>query len=143
MPEIKKRLNIAIPMELYTKVTEKYGITEAIVEGLNLLLEPKKPEHDITQSNTLQSRINELQEQVTDKNRQNEIRVKELQSYNEILVKEYQVQIQELYAQLHTKDAQIEKINENMQAQAIHLQTLLNQKAIEAPGAKKPWWRFW
>lgn len=23
------------------------------------------------------------------------------------------------------------------------VQTLINQKAIEAPGAKKPWWRFW
>jgi chromosome segregation ATPase len=23
------------------------------------------------------------------------------------------------------------------------IQTLINQKAIEAPGAKKPWWRFW
>jgi hypothetical protein len=23
------------------------------------------------------------------------------------------------------------------------MQTLINQKAIEVPGAKKPWWRFW
>jgi chromosome segregation ATPase len=23
------------------------------------------------------------------------------------------------------------------------VQTLINQKAIEAPGAKRPWWRFW
>jgi chromosome segregation ATPase len=23
------------------------------------------------------------------------------------------------------------------------VQTLINQKAIEVPGAKKPWWRFW
>ena len=25
----------------------------------------------------------------------------------------------------------------------MQVQTLINQKAIEAPGAKKPWWRFW
>ena len=25
----------------------------------------------------------------------------------------------------------------------LQMQTLINQKAIEAPGAKKPWWRFW
>lgn len=25
----------------------------------------------------------------------------------------------------------------------IQVQTILNQKTIEAPGAKKPWWRFW
>jgi hypothetical protein len=30
-----------------------------------------------------------------------------------------------------------------MNAQAVYIQTLINQKQIEAPGAKKPWWRFW
>jgi chromosome segregation ATPase len=25
----------------------------------------------------------------------------------------------------------------------MQVQTLINQKAIEAPGTKKPWWRFW
>ncbi len=25
----------------------------------------------------------------------------------------------------------------------LQMQTLINQKAIEAPGTKKPWWRFW
>jgi len=25
----------------------------------------------------------------------------------------------------------------------LQVQTLINQKAIEAPGAKKPWWQFW
>ena len=25
----------------------------------------------------------------------------------------------------------------------LQMQTLINQKAIEAPGAKKQWWRFW
>jgi hypothetical protein len=23
------------------------------------------------------------------------------------------------------------------------MQTLINQKVIEAPGVRKPWWRFW
>jgi hypothetical protein len=25
----------------------------------------------------------------------------------------------------------------------LQMQTLINQRAIEVPGAKKPWWRFW
>lgn len=25
----------------------------------------------------------------------------------------------------------------------LQVQTLINQKAIEAPGTKKPWWKFW
>jgi hypothetical protein len=24
-----------------------------------------------------------------------------------------------------------------------YMQTLINQKALEVPEAKKPWWRFW
>ena len=49
----------------------------------------------------------------------------------------------ELQEQLKVKDTQLEKITETMNAQAVHIQTLINQKAIEVPGAKKPWWRFW
>ncbi len=45
--------------------------------------------------------------------------------------------------QLSMKDKQIEKLSETMHAQAIHIQSLINQKAIDEPGAKKPWWRFW
>ncbi len=49
----------------------------------------------------------------------------------------------ELQEQLKVKDTQLEKITETMNAQAVHIQTLINQKAIEVPGARKPWWRFW
>jgi len=49
----------------------------------------------------------------------------------------------ELQEQLKVKDTQLEKITETMNAQAVHIQTRINQKAIEVPGAKKPWWRFW
>ena len=45
-------------------------------------------------------------------------------------------EIDSLGDQLTAKDRHSE-------AQAIHLQTVLNQKAVEALGAKKPWWRFW
>jgi hypothetical protein len=42
-----------------------------------------------------------------------------------------------------TKNNQIDKITETMQSQALNIHNLINQRAIEAPGAKKPWWRFW
>jgi hypothetical protein len=44
---------------------------------------------------------------------------------------------------IKTKDSQIGELTKAMNAQAIHLQTVLNQKAIEAPGTKKPWWKIW
>ena len=57
--------------------------------------------------------------------------------------RELQEQITVKDEQLRAKDSQLEQLTETMQAQSIHLQTLINQKAIEAPGAKRPWWRFW
>jgi hypothetical protein len=47
-------------------------------------------------------------------------------------IKELQDQLRVKDEQLRTKDIQVEKITENMQAQAVHIQTLLNQKAIDA-----------
>src|ERR1035437_1262125 len=51
--------------------------------------------------------------------------------------------LQKQNEQLRVKDNQIEKLSETIQAQAIHIQSLINQKAIEEPGVKRPWWRFW
>jgi hypothetical protein len=107
MVEKKHRINVAIPVELYSKITESHGLTEAVIKGLESILIPPKTENDFDMLKLQEIRINELQEQ------------------------------------LRVKDSQIEKLTESLQAQAIHIQTILNQKAIEAPGAKKPWWRFW
>jgi len=51
--------------------------------------------------------------------------------------------LQKQNEQLGVKDNQIGKLSETVHAQAIHIQTLINQKVIEAPGNKKPWWQFW
>jgi len=125
MTENKKRINVAIPIELYSKVTEsEFGLTEGIIKGLELLLDPKEENNnEISQDvlNLQESRINELKDQ-----------------------------IQALYNQLHTKDDQIKDQNENMHKQAVHIQSLiqensrLNIKLLpENTETKKPWWKFW
>jgi chromosome segregation ATPase len=38
------------------------------------------------------------------------------------------------------REEDLKKVHNNYMLQ---MQTLINQKAIEAPGAKKPWWQFW
>ena len=121
MTENKKRINVAIPIELYSKVTEsEFGLTEGIIKGLELLLDPKEENNnEISQDvlNLQESRINELKDQ-----------------------------IQALYNQLHTKDDQIKDQNENMHKQAVHIQSLiqensrLNTKLLpENTENKKPW----
>ena len=49
-----------------------------------------------------------------------------------------EARILDLQEQIKVKDSQIERLTEAMQAQAVHVQTVLTQKSIEAPGAKKP-----
>jgi flagellar capping protein FliD len=51
--------------------------------------------------------------------------------------------IRSLEEQLRVKDSQLENKDSQLENQAIYIQTMLTQKAIEAPGSKKPWWRFW
>jgi len=38
------------------------------------------------------------------------------------------------------REEDLKKVHNNYMLQ---MQTLINQKAIEAPGAKKPWWKLW
>lgn len=123
MSQEKVSVAARISKDLYTKCLQDYGtISNAIVAGLELLYDESRKQN-----------VNKDDIYVNDS---------KLLDEKDIRIEELKDQIQELYTQLHTKDTQIDKINENMQAQAIHLQTLLNQKAIEAPGVKK-WWKFW
>jgi chromosome segregation ATPase len=161
MAENKKRLNIAIPMELYIKVTEKSGITEAIIKGLELVLEPQKLEHDISQTNGsstdfLKSRIKDLQEQLTDKDRQHEARTNDLQEHIKVndvhqqkRIDDLKNQIQNLQdqlkikdEQLRSKDNQIEKVNEIVKGQVANIFNLTNIKLLPSE-SKKRWWEIW
>jgi predicted nucleic acid-binding Zn-ribbon protein len=61
-----------------------------------------------------------------------------------------QARSEELEKHNSTLKADIEKANQREDdLKAMHnnymlqMQTLINQKAIEAPGEKKPWWKFW
>src|SRR5665647_1359667 len=125
MTENKKRINVAIPIELYSKITEsEFGLTEGIIKGLELLLDPKEENNNEISPDVLnlqESRINELKDQ-----------------------------IQALYNQLSIKDDQIKDQNENMHKQAVHIQSLiqensrLNIKLLpENTQNKKSWWKFW
>ena len=52
-------------------------------------------------------------------------RINDLQAHNETLVKELE---------------DIKSMHNNYMMQ---MQTVITQRAIVAPGTKKPWWRFW
>jgi hypothetical protein len=41
--ENSKRINVRIPIELYSRIVQSYGITEAVVQGLERLLKGEEP----------------------------------------------------------------------------------------------------
>jgi len=118
MAEETKRIHAIISKELIDKVMclGYPTITETVIRGLERLIA------DEDSTNTKE----------------------DTGKFNLELLNQSNRRIDSLEDQLKVKDRQIEKLSETMQAQAVQVQTMIHQqKAIEAPGAKKPWWRFW
>jgi len=59
-------------------------------------------------------------------------RLEELKAHNETLKAELEKSSQ--------REEDLKQMHNNY---FLQVQTLINQKAIEAPGAKKKWWQFW
>jgi ATP-dependent RNA circularization protein (DNA/RNA ligase family) len=131
--------------------------TEAIIKGFERLVEN---EHNTnTRENaqelnsglvaSLQERIESLEEQMKVKDGSYHERIEDLKEQLKIKDSQQDARINDLLDQLKVKDQQLEKkdthienLTNTMQSQAINIHDIINQKAIEAPGAKK-WWKFW
>ena len=156
MSDDKKKISAWVPCGLLDNVIQAgyQNYTDAVVTGLTLIVDQTKIRQNKTESDINKSvelaqvratlegiqKLCDEKDEIT-KDLQEKIKVKDNQQENR--VRELQEQMKVKDDQLRAKDNQLEKLTETMQAQAIHIQTLINQKAIEAPGSKKPWWRFW
>ena len=144
MPEDKIRVSARIPKELYDTCLQRYdNITNAINMGLELLCNQSEddcqtPEDKNQQSEDRRQTYEDARQTIEDTNRQ---------AYT-----------QELNARLEEKDKHIETLQKELDKAErdkedlksiynnyfLQVQTLINQKAIEAPGEKKkPFWKFW
>jgi hypothetical protein len=134
----KQRISAYIPDELYTRLVQsECNITDVIIKGIELVLEPEGEEKEYIHIETAEPKLLEAKESVIEalKARTNDLNER---------ISSLEVQLQTKDNQISEKDKQIENKDSQLEKQAVHIQTLLiNQKAIEAPGAKKPWWRFW
>jgi len=130
----KVAITIRIPTSLYNMLVnavsngEYTSQTACVIIALEQALNQDLQVPASNQQNDSNIAIQLIAQQLEDK----EIRILDLQAYNATM----QNEINSFKDQLIAKDRQLE-------AQAIHLQTVLNQKAIEAPGSKKRWWQFW
>jgi chromosome segregation ATPase len=144
MPEDKIRVSARIPKELYDVCLQRYdNITSAINAGLELL---SSQGEDKTKTNEDNLKTSE------DIGRQNEDerQTSEDSSSRNNEDSNRKGDIQELKARLEEKDRHIESLKSGLDnLRSVHnnymvqVQTLINQKAIEAPGARKPWWKIW
>lgn len=137
MPIAKKSVTVRIPNELYDMCNKNYdSISNAVIAGLELLFVTDCNKNVITISELTakieekDTKIKDLAKEIENQPSNKEIpylqdRIKDLQEYNETLKKEL-----EDHKQMH---------NNYM----LQVQTIINQRAIEEPGAKKPWWQFW
>jgi hypothetical protein len=137
MPEEKKRsgrkVNAWIPDDLYSKVDDlKYRTwTEAIVSGLKLLVES---------TNSGQAGVQNQNDKVQESTWQSTLDDSKVLRAQLIEMQEH---IETLKLDLDRSNKNADDIKEMYTNHVLQVQSLINQKAIEVPGAKKPWWRFW
>jgi hypothetical protein len=118
MPDEFKKVSARIPLPLIEKL-EDMGIsnqTEAIIKGLERLISEDSEKSGRDTENTREN---------NNKTAVLQARIDELQAHNETLKKE------------------LEDIKAMHNNYFLQVQTLINQKAIEAPGNKKKWYKFW
>jgi len=130
-PEEKKKIQAWVPVSIYNQI-ESFGFksqNEAVNFAFVKLLEIQGMNQDESKVNQNDSiLINQLQTRLEEKDNW----INELQNHNESLKKEIEK------AEQDKED--LKNIHNNY---FLQVQTLINQKAIEAPGNKKQWWRFW
>ncbi len=64
------------------------------------------------------------------------------------MCQEKDLRISDLQKQVSVKDEQIEKLNEAIEKQAVHIQSLIQETSrlnvkLLPENTKKPWWRIW
>jgi chromosome segregation ATPase len=158
MPEEKKRsghkLSAWISDSLYDnlKIFGYFGIsisqTETITRALELLLKESKKGDSGRQKEENWEIQGYSNEYVGDIGGLGELRaqVGDLQE----LIKEKDRHIDTLKTELEKAERDKEdlkttynKLQDTYNNYMAQMQTLIKQKSIEAPGSKKPWWRFW
>ena len=136
MPEEKIRVSARISKELYDSCLQRYdNITSAINACLELLRtqseDEKKKNEDTRQQNE------DIHRHSEDKRHTNE------DSSGEGEILELKVRVEEKERHIESLKSELDNLRSVHNNYMLQMQTLINQKAIEAPGAKKPWWRFW
>lgn len=121
MIESKHKISILVPNNIYEKLLllGYRTITEAVIKQLeSSFIRSDQIEPD---NNKIQSDYNILAAIVEERNRH----IAGLEEHNRILKQDLQ---------------DLKEMHNNYMLQ---IQSLINQRAIEAPNSKRPWWKIW
>jgi chromosome segregation ATPase len=158
MPEEKKRsghkLSAWVSDSLYDNLKNLgyFGVsisqTETITRALELLLKESQQGDTGGQKEDNKEALGDLNDYMGDIGRLGELRaqVGDLQEISKEKDKHIDTLKVELEKAERDKDdlkTTYNKLQDTYNNYMAQMQTLIKQKAIEAPGAKKPWWRFW
>jgi uncharacterized coiled-coil DUF342 family protein len=133
------------PIEEYQNRIKEYTSKIDILEKKNI----NQIEEYNNQIKEYEKKIEEYNHQIEGKINQIdecENRIGEYSQKIEVLLVENRIQTEynaTLKAELDKSSQREEDLKSMHNNYMLQMQTLINQKAIEAPGAKKPWWRFW
>jgi predicted nuclease with TOPRIM domain len=137
LSEEKKKIQALVPVSIYNQI-ELIGFksqNEAVNFAFVKLLDNQGTNQDESKVNQNDSKVNQNESNLTNELQvrleEKENRLKELQDHNETLKRE-----------LNKAEQDKEDLKTTYNNYFLQVQTLINQKAIEAPGTKK-WWRFW
>lgn len=129
MPDEKMKVSARIPKNIYDSCLQKYpNMTEAINAGLELLCSTSVDNSSHTADNRRHAE-DTPQTSVDNGSRQTILKLEE-----HILTLKTELE------KAHNETAAVQNLYDNYMRQ---MQTLIQQKAIEVPGHKKPWYKFW
>ena len=147
MPEEMKRSGVKVcgwlSDEVFSKLVGKGYKSHTIIvrHGAELIIGQLLGEHGELGGNITEGTEENNKERIENTGELRELRaqVREQREHVETL----KIHNETLKAELEKAGQDKDDIKKTFDNYMVQVQTLINQKAIEAPGAKKHWWQFW
>jgi hypothetical protein len=125
MSDEKKKVSAWVDVSLVESLRQHgyNNLTEAIITGFKMII-----------ANVDESTTSDNSSKASDSSSKDiDMMEKEVLKHENVMLKDYNDSLKK----------ELEDLKSMHNNYMLQMQTLINQKAIEAPGAKKPWWRFW
>ena len=143
MPETKRKICVWVSTDMYNNVVNAGydSPTVAVIKGFELLLGEEERRMNAGEIEQIAAQLKASNSNLKIEIERLNTALKNAPDTDELI--ELKVRTEELKAHNETLKKELEINQETHRNYMLQMQTLINQKAIEAPGAKKKWWQFW